>query len=131
MNEQAKPSRKALQRERDKAGGFKRVELRLPPSLAQKLDELCRIRGGVTGAYEVQELIETLIAQDFDKLQLQLEQLLPVKCKCGKALPEGCGGVHKGESDCFATRDYRQLMLNEPARITIQELDAILAPEDY
>ncbi|MGL5285660.1 MAG: hypothetical protein ACRC8D_05935 [Aeromonas sp.] len=119
-------ARKAAQRERDRTQGVKRIEFRLTAEVATKLDDLCRVRGGVTGPYELAEYLETLIAQDAEKLQLQLDQLAAAPCgKCGRPLPEGCGAVHKGESDCLLTREYRQLLLSEPPRLTIQELDRL------
>lgn len=115
--------RKAAQRERDRTQGVKRVELRLPPSLAEKLEEACRVRGGLSGPYEIQEYLETLIEQDHERLMVHLEQLKQAPCqKCGKALPEGCGGVHKWERDCLHTIDERQLLLREPQRFTIEQL---------
>ncbi|APU00399.1 hypothetical protein [Aeromonas phage 3] len=108
-------SRKAAQRERDKASGYKRVELRLPPELAEKIERACTIRGGTLGPYEFQEYLITLLEQDAEKLELQMEQLLDAPCKkCGSPLPGGCGGVHKWDINCLQTREEKQLLLREP-----------------
>ncbi|APU00818.1 hypothetical protein [Aeromonas phage 59.1] len=108
-------SRKAAQRERDRSLGVKRVELRLPPDLATKLEQACEIRGGNLGPYEVQEYIQTLIEMDTDKLALQLDQLKDAPCEyCGEPLPGGCGGSFKGEGRCAITREEKQLLLREP-----------------
>ncbi|MGL4505841.1 MAG: hypothetical protein ACRCUF_08910 [Aeromonas sobria] len=117
VTEKQKPKgtdRKAAQRERDKATGVKRVELRLPAALAEKLEMGMTVRGADLGPYGIQEYIETLIEMDADKLALQLEQLAEVPCRyCGKALPEGCGGSFKGEGACLKTREEKQLLLRE------------------
>ncbi|QIZ02612.1 hypothetical protein AhyVDH1_007 [Aeromonas phage AhyVDH1] len=116
----AKPpiDRKAEQRKRDKATGVKRVDLRLPPELSAKLDELMVVRGGSLGPYEIQEYLATLIELDYQKLELQREQLAKVPCKsCGKPLPEGCGAAFKGQTDCLQTREEKQLLLRELPRI--------------
>ena len=114
MSEEKPVNRKALQRERDKAAGFKRVELRLSPDAAQKLEQACTVRGGSLGPYELQEYVETLIRQDAERLAIHLEQLAQAPCGyCGKMLPEGCGGAFRGEGACFKTREEKQLLLTE------------------
>ncbi|MGL5215876.1 MAG: hypothetical protein ACRC8R_12170 [Aeromonas hydrophila] len=114
--------RKAAQRERDKASGVKRVELRLKPEAAAKLEELMVVRGGTLGPYEIQEYLETLIELDWEKLELQKAQLEAVPCKkCGKPLPEGCGGFFKWDIECMQTREEKQLLLREPVRVFIPE----------
>lgn len=108
------PNRKAAQRERDRQAGVKRVELRLPAALAEKLENGMVVRGAGLGPYGIQEYIETLIEMDAERLALQLEQLAQVPCEyCGLALPEGCGGSFKGEGACFKTREEKQLLLRE------------------
>lgn len=107
-------SRKAAQRERDKASGTKRVELRLSAEMAAKVEQACTIRGGSLGPYELQEYIQTLIEQDAERLAIHLEQLAQAPCSyCGKLLPEGCGGSFRGEGACFKTREEKQLLLTE------------------
>lgn len=109
-----KPSRKAIQRERDKASGTKRIELRLSAELTAKLEQACTVRGGSLGPYEFQEYIQTLIEQDAERLAIHLEQLAQAPCGyCGKMLPEGCGGSFRGEGACFKTREEKQLLLTE------------------
>ncbi|WP_429141191.1 hypothetical protein [Aeromonas veronii] len=121
--------RKKAQRERDRQNGIKRIEIRLSADAQAALEQACQVRGGVRGPYELAEYIETLIRQDADKLALQLAQLDGVGgCqRCGSPLPGGCGGVHRGEAGCYHSRDYRQLMLTEPPRLSAAELDALLA----
>lgn len=112
--------RKKAQRERDKASGAKRVELRLTADVGAKLEELMTVRGGTLGPYEVQEYLITLIELDHQKLELQKEQLAKVPCKnCGNCLPEGCKGTFKGEGDCLQTREEKQLLLREPFHVSM------------
>jgi hypothetical protein len=120
--------RKKAQRERDRQSGIKRIEIRLSADAQAALEQACQVRGGVRGPYELAEYIETLIRQDGDKLALQLEQLAALDgCqRCGSPLPGGCGGVHRGAVGCYHSRDYRQLMLTEPPRLSAAELDALL-----
>lgn len=116
----AKPpvDRKAEQRKRDKETGVKRVDLRLPPELSAKLTELMEVRGGLLGPYEIQEYLATLIELDWQKLELQREQLAKVPCEnCGNTLPGGCKGAFKGQWDCLQTREEKQLLLRELPRI--------------
>lgn len=107
-------NRKALQRERDRTAGYRRLELRLSPDAVQKLEQACTVRGGSLGPYEWQEYVETLIRQDSERLAIHLEQLAQAPCQyCGKILPEGCGGAFRGEGACFKTREEKQLLLTE------------------
>ncbi|ANZ52191.1 hypothetical protein Ahp2_09 [Aeromonas phage Ahp2] len=112
--------RKKAQRERDKASGAKRVELRLTADVGAKLEELMTVRGGTLGPYEVQEYLITLIELDWEKLELQKAQLETAPCKkCGSPLPGGCGGVHKWDIECLHTREEKQLLLREPFHVSM------------
>lgn len=124
-------SRKAAQRERDRTQGVKRIEFRLSPELSAMLEQGAKLRGGIRGEYSLQEYIETLIERDSQELQIHLDQLKAVQCKCGKSLPEGCGGFFKEESDCFHHTEYRQLLLREPPRLMLTEsqLDKIYSKD--
>ncbi|MGL4755204.1 MAG: hypothetical protein ACRCXB_22830 [Aeromonadaceae bacterium] len=123
--------RKKAQRERDRTQSIKRIEIRLGADAVQALERACAIRGGVRGPYELAEYVATLIEQDRENLAIQIDQLKASgPCgKCGKPLPEGCGGFFKEESDCFHALEYRQLMLTEPPRmrqLTESEIDALM-----
>lgn len=123
--------RKKAQRERDRTQQVKRIEIRLNPEAVKALEHACAVRGGVRGPYEFAEYVATLIEQDQERLALQVDQLKASgPCgKCGKPLPEGCGGFFKEESDCFHKLEHRQLMLTEPPRmrqLSKSEIDALM-----
>lgn len=134
MAKQAKTGtdRKKAQRERDRTQGVRRIEIRLSAEAIAALDRACGIRGGVRGAYDLSEYVETLVRQDRQRLDLHLEQLKEAgPCKaCGRELPEGCGGEWQEESSCFHRMEYRQLLLSEPKRLpplTESEFNALFA----
>lgn len=102
--------RKRRQREKLKAMGIKVVEVKLSAKERETLEHCCKVRGGVRGPYDADEYIATLIRRDAEKLKRDLSQL--GKCGyCKTELPEGCGGLFKGQCDCWHTLGYRDLEL--------------------
>ncbi len=102
--------RKAKERERNKALGIKKTEVKLSERERAMLDELCEVRGGVRGAYSADEFISTLIRRDHALMKSQVASL--GKCAhCNKALPAGCSGAFKGQSECFHFKDFKILSL--------------------
>ena len=103
-------SRKQKERDRKAALGIKRIEVQLSEKERERLDELCRVRAGVGEPYTADEFISLLIHRNWEQLQKQLEELGTCK-KCGSALPEGCGGLFKGDAECWHTRNAKILTL--------------------
>ncbi len=103
-------TRKQKSRDAKKALGIKRIEVQLSEKERERLEELCRIRAGVGEPYTADEFISLLIHRSWESLQQTLAELGTCK-KCGSALPEGCGGLFKGESACWHTRDAKVLGL--------------------
>lgn len=103
-------SRKQKERDRKAALGIKRIEVQLSEKERERLGELCRVRAGVGEPYTADEFISLLIHRNWEQLQSQLAELDTCK-KCGSVLPEGCGGLFKGESDCWHTKDAKVLSL--------------------
>lgn len=103
--------RKRRSRERMRQLGIKVIEVRLSPPVQRQLDEARHVRGGIRGPYSVDEYIDTLIREDCARLERQIAKLGSCR-KCGSALPEGCGGLFKGDGDCFHTRRALELRLN-------------------
>jgi hypothetical protein len=102
-------AKKQAQRKREKELGVVNVNIKLSAKDNEQLSELCNVRGGVRGPYDKDEYIATLIRRDAEKLENDLFEL---KCDgCTLKLPDGCGGVCKGQSDCYHTLSYRKLML--------------------
>ena len=102
--------RKRRQRERMAKFDIKPVEVKLAKSEREILERNCKLRGGVRGAYEMDEYISTLIRNDEKLLEKQLAELGSCK-KCGNPLPGGCEGLFKGESDCWHFEDAKCLDL--------------------
>lgn len=104
--------RKEQQRERERELGILPVEVKLGPREREQLANGCKVRGGVRGAYEAAEYVATLIRRDAERLEAQLGDLAATSCgQCGKALPQGCGGVWRGENACWHTHGARDLEL--------------------
>ena len=102
--------KKAAQRQREKDLGVVTFGVKLSAKENEQIETACKIRGGVRGPYDKDEYIATLIRRDMSMLESQLLQI--GECKgCKIDLPEGCGGVCKGQSDCFHNLEYRDLML--------------------
>lgn len=101
--------RKRRQREREKQFGCKLVEVNLSESEREQLARLCQLRAGPNQEpYTQDEFISTLIRRDAERLA---EQLKAGCGRCGVPLPEGCGGVHDGQQDCFYFRGGKGLKL--------------------
>lgn len=102
--------KKAAQRQREKDLGVVTLGVKLSATENEQIETACKIRGGVRGPYDKDEYIATLIRRDLSMLESQLLQI--GECKgCKIDLPDGCGGVCKGQSDCFHHLEYRDLML--------------------
>lgn len=89
------------------------IQVTLEAVELSRLNELCKARAVIGAPYSHDEFISTLIARDWERLQLQLaelEQRGPCK-KCGSPLPGGCDGLFKGDAACYLTTDQRELML--------------------
>ena len=68
------------------------------------LEEVLRLRGGIDGPYSFVEYLATVIRHDHAALTGQMEEVHRYPCRqCGKVLPEGCGGLFKGELACLHT----------------------------
>lgn len=102
--------RKQKERDRKAALGIKRIEVQLSEKERERMDELCRVRAGVGEPYTADEFISLLIHRNWEQLQQQLAALGTCK-KCGSALPEGCGGLFKGDAECWHTRGAKVLSL--------------------
>ena len=101
--------RKRKQREKLALLDISVVEVKLSSSERAMLDQGCASRGGARGAYDRDEYISTLIRNDNKKLNVQLSRLKPCG-KCGQLSP-GCGGLFKGDADCYHSHNAKKLML--------------------
>ncbi|GHA05378.1 hypothetical protein [Oceanisphaera arctica] len=102
--------RKQKSRAAAKAAGIVRVEVSLGINESNRLDELCKTRGGVRGPYSADEYLTLLIHRDWQKLQSQLAELGTCN-HCGDPLPEGCKGLFKGAGTCWHTTEAKALEL--------------------
>ena len=106
--------RKAKSRARQQADfekfGLAQVMITLKQDDLNQLNELCSLRAVGTEPYSLTEYLSELIANDMKKYQAQIKNLKPC-AKCGASLPTGCKGLFKGDSQCFQTSQYRELML--------------------
>lgn len=102
--------KKQAQRQREKDLGVVTLGVKLSAKENEQIETACKIRGGVRGPYDKDEYIATLIRRDISMLESQLLQI--GKCDdCNIPLPEGCGGVCKGQSKCYHHLAYRGLLL--------------------
>ncbi|UTZ44662.1 hypothetical protein [Vibrio campbellii] len=106
-------SRAKLKAEREalvEKQGIAKVELELPVTDWDRLDAMRQARAVVGEPYSREEYIAELIQQDENRYQ---EQVAALGCcgKCKSPLPQGCEGVFEGDSECWRTRKFRELML--------------------
>lgn len=106
--------RKAAQRARLASGGGLRHELVLTAQEAAMLDRNRQRRNPGREPYSRNEYLSLLILCDNERLDRQ-EVRLGVCGRCGKPLPQGCGGEHmRMAADCWYTRDCLNLNLTSP-----------------
>lgn len=104
--------RKQAQRARRAALGIKRVEVALSERERQQLETLRIARAGSGDPYSADEYISTLIHRDWDRWQAQEAELQKQTCQhCNCALPKGCGGAFKGQSECWHTSEAKTIAL--------------------
>ena len=96
--------------ERRAALGISRLEIELPQSVRDQLDHLRRARVVLGEPYSESEYISELIQNDAKRYQ---EQVAELGCcgKCKSPLPEGCEGTFEGDSECWRTRQSKELLL--------------------
>ncbi|MFJ7111291.1 hypothetical protein ACIQU2_27500 [Pseudomonas sp. NPDC098740] len=112
MKREAAATRKAEQREREKAAGVEAFELKLGPAEQAFLAEGRKARGSQGKPYTATEYLSTLLRNDNRLLQDQLGKLAGRTCKnCQKPLPRGCGGVWGREQRCLLARSEIALEL--------------------
>lgn len=114
----AQNARKRRERARKKAEataraatfGQEKIDLTLASADRERLDRMCQLRAVVGEPYTREEYIAELIQQDETRYQAQVAAL---GCcgKCHSPLPDGCGDTFRGESACWRTRQYRELMV--------------------
>lgn len=106
----SRAKQKAERESREKHLGLAKVELELTTEDRERLDRMCQLRAVVGEPYTREEYLAELIQQDEQRYQ---EQVATLGCcgKCKSALPKGCDGVFEGDSECWRTRQYRELML--------------------
>lgn len=102
--------RKRLQRGREKAMDMKRIAITVTPAQEEQLTWARTTRGGLGGAYDMNEYILTLIRRDAERLKRDLSQL-GLCPSCGVQLPRGCGGAGKDRGDCWHHPLKNQLQL--------------------
>lgn len=102
--------RKQKSRARRKQFDMKVIEVSLSATQRATLDNTCRVRGGIDGPYTHQEYIAALIEADAKRLADQVNNLAPCAW-CNEPLPGGCGGLFKGQCECFHHARARELMV--------------------
>jgi hypothetical protein len=102
--------RKQKSRARRKQFDMKVIEVPLSATQRKTLQHTCTVRGGITGPYTHGEYIAALIEADAKRLADELAALAPCD-KCKSPLPEGCGGLLKGQTECFHHTRARSLMV--------------------
>ena len=100
------------QRARERAAGNKTITLNLTADEVQKLELARRLRNAGGEPYQAGEYFALLLENDNAQLLQQMKSLKPC-ARCGKTLPETCGGDNRTEAACFLNRDYRQLALTK------------------
>lgn len=102
--------RKRKSRERQAKLGIKSVEVKLSENERNDLARLCEIRGGVGGAYTVDEYISTLIRRDKERLAKQLTE---THCcdACSNVFPDGPTGKIEYDPDCWHPVGRKDLAL--------------------
>jgi len=102
--------RKAAQRQRDKAGGFVRLELRIEGAELALLDELCAALRPGKAAYTRPELVALAIRKISNDYRRKLAKNQTCK-KCGEAAPVvEC--ICAGDSECWLNWARRNLQMN-------------------
>ena len=102
--------RKRRQRERQRSFGRHVIEVVLSDREFEQMKQSCSLRAAGRDPYDMDEYISTLIRRDHERLTAQLAEL-GARPKCGDVLPDGCGGLFKGEEACWLTFEAKKLLL--------------------
>jgi hypothetical protein len=105
--------RKRNQRLREAEKNAEQIIVTLEPIEQQRAAELCCVRAVIGEPYSLDEYLSTLIARDWDRWQQEKADLEKRgNCpKCNSPLPEGCGGLWRGETACYRTHQVKELQL--------------------
>lgn len=101
---------KQVRTEQEEKSGLATIELTLRAADRDRLDAMRKARAVVGEPYTREEYISELLQQDEEKYK---EQIAALGCcgKCKLPLPQGCEGLFDGDSACWRTRQYREIML--------------------
>lgn len=101
---------KAAQLVQEQRHGAVVIEIKLTLADRERLDNMCMLRAVTGDPYQREEYIAELILNDERRYQ---EQVAALGCcgKCKSPLPSGCDDLFKGDSDCYRSRQYRELQL--------------------
>ncbi|HAS6073701.1 TPA: hypothetical protein I7144_20795 [Vibrio vulnificus] len=102
--------RQKAKKSKEEAQGVAKLELSLSAADRDRLDAMRKARAVVGEPYTREEYISELLQQDEEKYK---EQIAALGCcgKCKLPLPQGCEGLFDGDSACWRTRQYREIML--------------------
>ncbi|HAT8009616.1 TPA: hypothetical protein ACHWKL_003623 [Providencia stuartii] len=102
--------RKRRQRANQRKDGLNRMEITLTNLEKEALEYLCIHRNPGREPYDRNELISLLLLCDLERLKRQHAKLGACQ-HCNEQVPNHCNGLFKGQSNCWLTRDARQLNL--------------------
>ena len=109
---EAQNERKEAQRLRDSAMGIERIEVRFSARTLSMVRFGCQVRGGLQDPYGLNEYLDTLVRQDYERLKVQVKALEGQACEqCHKPLPQGCGGQYPGYANCWFKHSSLSLLL--------------------
>lgn len=102
--------RKRRQRANQRKDGLHCMEFTFTDLEKDALDYLCIHRNPGREPYDRNELVSLLLLCNLDQLKQQYTELGTCQ-HCNEQIPNHCDGLFKGQSNCWLTRDARQLNL--------------------
>lgn len=103
-------ARKRRQRANQRKDGLHRMEFTFTDLEKEALDYLCVNRNPGREPYDRNELVSLLLLCNLEHLKRQ-QAKLGMCPHCKEQMPNHCKGLFIGQSNCWLTRDARQLNL--------------------
>lgn len=128
----AKRAKKA--RDKKKALGQKKISFDVSEAEYALFTKMGELRAGCREPYSpsdyVAALVRVILPLDDERYQTQAKAL-GMCDTCNSVLPAGCGGLFKGQGDCYHTADYKQLEVSPPKPVHNSLTAALLEQGEF
>jgi hypothetical protein len=121
-------------RDKKKELGVKEIKFSVSQAEYDLFTKMGELRAGCRTPYSANDyvaaLVRVILPLDDERYQTQAKAL-GMCDTCNTVLPAGCGGLFKGQGDCYHTADYKQLEVSPPKPVHNSLTAALLEQGEF